>query len=134
MKLMWRMLPALAAAAVVIVGGVVQGIWTNRWSPPATELPAERVAALPWTVGDWDGTPINMEATPYPPELLAASVVRHYVSRADSSNVTIFLSWGRTGPLSLHTPLDCYGGLGYQSTPPTKYRTGAGVSSGEAEL
>jgi hypothetical protein len=121
LQLTWRVLPAEAALAVLVVNGALHGLWTDRWADNDTTMPADQASALPVVIGDWDGTTIDMSDSPYPEAMVRASVVRRYVSRSSGSAVTVFLAWGKTGPLALHTPKECYGGLGYQYPPPTKH-------------
>lgn len=129
-----RVLLITAVPVILIINGVGHGVLTDRWGGHEPELPAERAAALPMVLGDWDGTTIDMADSPYPEEMIRPSLVRRYVSRSSGSTVTILLTWGRTGPLAVHTPRECYGGLGYQYTPPTRRTFPPGPAERPAEF
>jgi hypothetical protein len=119
----WRTLLIVAVPVILVVNGVVHGVLTFRWVDKDLAMPAEKAAALPMVIGAWDGTTIDMESSPYPREMIVPSVARRYVSRTNGAAVTVLLTWGHTGPLALHTPRECYGGLGYKYTPPYRHHS-----------
>jgi hypothetical protein len=112
---MTRILPTVAALALVVASGVVHGLATHRWStPPDLQGAADRLGGIPLAVGDWEGR--ALEANPR--DLVAAGVsggiMRRYVNRRDGRTVTVLLVCGRPGPVSVHTPDICYEAAGYQ--------------------
>ena len=109
----------LALFAVVVATlagmGVAHGLLTYRWAPPDTHVPLDR---LPFTIGDWDGTPVD--AGDVLPDFQDDTVVlRRYVNRVNGDALTLFLTAGPTVPmLSSHTPEACYPGAGFSRADP----------------
>jgi hypothetical protein len=127
---MTRILPIVAAVAVLVAGGVVHGLWTDRWSvQPDAAAAAARMDTLPLTVGDWEG-----EALPVSPrELqgLGGYVARRYVNRATGDAVTLALMCGRPRVVSIHTPDVCYAGSGFEVAEPARFAPAGLAESAE---
>ena len=104
----------LSALAVLLVTGLVHALWTDRWGPPPRRNEAAaRLAHLPLRVGDWDGQWAPVDPEKFPQEIYGVGVEGRFV-HADSGNlVTVYLTVGRPGPLTVHTPEICYGGGGF---------------------
>jgi hypothetical protein len=120
---MTRILPMLAAVAILAAGGLVHGLWTDRWSvPPDATAAAARMDTLPLAVGDWEGEALSVS----PRELqgLAGYVARRYVNRATGDTVTLALMCGRPRVVSIHTPDVCYAGSGFEVTEPARFAPG----------
>jgi hypothetical protein len=112
---MLRFFLTCTVLALFIGSGVVQGVWTNRWRTSDNDRAARmgRLDQLAMTIGDWDGQPGSMETVP--PDQRDCSIVRFYVNRHNASTVSIYLTYGPTGPLCFnHTPLGCYPSNGYK--------------------
>jgi hypothetical protein len=112
---MLRFCLTCAVLALLIASGVIQGVWTNRWhdSHDDRAVRMHRLDQLPMTIGDWDGQPGSMETVPS--EQRDCSLVRFYVNRLNASTVSIYLTYGATGPLCFnHTPMGCYPSNGYK--------------------
>lgn len=123
-----RLSALLTGMVVLIVSGLVHGLWTDRWGWSAEpEASAAKVAALSTTVGDWD---MVHERSLDPNELADAGVVsyvvRTYRHRETRSQVEILLLCGRPGHISVHTPDICFQGAGYEfsGSPSRKADTG----------
>lgn len=111
---MLRTLPALAAVPLVLAFGVAEGLWTDRWhQAPDVALAAGRLAAVPLTVGEWQGEDQVMDARVRAKAEIAGYLLRQYVHRPTGATVSVLLVCGRPGPVSVHTPDVCYGGGGY---------------------
>src|SRR5262249_17157007 len=61
---MIRTCAVVSAFAVVILSGFVHGLWTDRWrvAPEISEA-AARLPRLPWTLGDWRGSDLQLAPT-----------------------------------------------------------------------
>ena len=47
--------------SLFVVAGIVHGLWTDRWrSSPALEQAVAKLEGVPATIGEWDGTPIEI--------------------------------------------------------------------------
>ena len=112
---MTRALAVLTVFAAVLSSGAVQGVWTNRWSNSAAlERATARVAELPLTVGEWDGQVESLSERQLAVADVTGHALRRYVNRRTGDAVSVLLLCGRPGPVAVHTPEVCYGGLGYQ--------------------
>jgi hypothetical protein len=130
---MTRYLPAAAALGLLLVGGLVHGFWTGRWttSEAATEA-AARLRQIPLTVGDWQGE--NLDVKTRETEAITGRLYRRYVNRSNGSQVTIVLVCGLPGPVSIHTPDVCYRAGGFNVGPPVKVRVNGEPSGPEGEF
>jgi hypothetical protein len=123
---MTRILPIAAAVAALAAGGVVHGLWTDRWSvQPDAAAAAARMTALPTTVGDWEGE--SLPVSPRELQGLGGYVARRYVNRGTGDAVTLALMCGRPRVVSIHTPDACYAGAGYEVAEPARFAP-AGLS------
>ena len=99
------LLPVVAAAGILVLSGLVHGIWVQRWGTPAALTDAvRRINDVPLRVGNWEATVHEMD-----PEIVALSKLsgcwmRTYVHRDTGEQMTVFLMCGRAGPTSVHTP------------------------------
>lgn len=114
----WPRVPAsyLAVAVVLLAGtGLLQGMWTQRWGPSEPlQQAAARLREVPMTVGDWHGTPADLDADALARAGLSGCWMRHYTHAHTGAKVTALLMCGRPGPTAVHTPQWCYGGAGYE--------------------
>jgi hypothetical protein len=110
-----RFLPVLSAAALLVLGGVVQGIRTDRWGlSHEVQDAVTRLDQVPTTVGDWQGQPLGLDPRELDLSGSAGFALRRYTHRASGESLVVLLLCGRPGPLSIHTPDVCYRGLGYE--------------------
>ena len=102
MRLLTSRFTLFAVVVALLAGmGVAHGLLTDRWAAPEAHLPLDR---LPFTVGDWDGTPIN-SAEALPAAEPGSVLLRRYVNRVNGAAVTLFLTAGPTGPIAAsHSP------------------------------
>jgi len=110
-----RSLPLLAGAIVLLLSGVVHGLWIDRWTQSAAldELTG-RLADLPTKIGTWEGQPVELDPRQLAISEAAGHLSRRYVQRRTGAEVSIVVLCGRPGPLSVHQPDVCYTGSGYQ--------------------
>ena len=109
---MIRVLILTAATILLIVSGLVHGIWTQRWGVPVEfTAAAARIQEFPLDIGDWKGRPIELDA-----DAIARAEAAGYVARVfrhpAKGEVRMLLICGRPGPISLHTPDVCFPGSG----------------------
>jgi hypothetical protein len=116
---MGRCLPPLTAALLVVIGGIVHGFWTDRWTTSAG--PAEAAARLkrvPRNVDDWEGKTLPHRSSS---EGIVGQLYRSYVNRVNGTEITVALFTGLPGPVSIHTPEVCYRASGFQVAAPLRY-------------
>jgi len=116
---MRRILPFLAAAALVLLTGAVHGIWTGRWvvSQELKES-AALLQNVPMTIGDWKGEDLKID--PYEREAgqIEGYVKRRYANVKDGTALSMLIVSGRSGPISVHTPDICFTSAGFQLVGP----------------
>lgn len=106
---------SVLALALLVGTGVVHALWTDRWGTPRrVDEAAARLANLPARLGDWEGEWSDVDREKYPPEVYGVGVEGRFVNAATGGVVTVYLSVGRPGPLTVHTPELCYGGGGFR--------------------
>jgi hypothetical protein len=110
---MCRFLPVLASAAVLVAYGLVEGYWTDRWAlSPELARAAERLAAIPVGVGDWQGEDGELDPRQARQGEIRAALVRRYTHRRSGEVLNVLLVAGRPGPIAVHSPEVCLGGAG----------------------
>lgn len=119
--------------AVLIFSGIVQGLWTDRWSDRSDLIAAAaRLDRFPLTLGEWQGT--DYEQTADKTSAMAGVLSRRYVHPSTGNVVSIYIGCGRPGPVSVHTPDVCYAGSGYQIERPTAFAVPPGPDMPKGEL
>jgi hypothetical protein len=104
---------ALAAiAGTTVYEGVRFGFW-NDADPEELNQFAKLLADVPESFGDWTSEP-----APYDANQLAAAEVREHVSRfyihrRTGAKLNVFLSCGKTHPMAIHSPDQCYPAAGF---------------------
>jgi hypothetical protein len=127
---MKRYLFGVVVLVTVIVAGIVHGVWTDRWGPPAEPaVLAARLNQLPLVLGEWQGQDIDYDAKELGP--IAGSLYRRYMNQRTRAAVTIFMVCGRPGPVAIHSPDVCYQASGYEMLSLEKYPLPPGTASGE---
>ncbi len=119
MKLSGTHLAMLAAALGLVIGTtVVQGRWTERWTPVSRDA-VNRAAQLleerfPEQFGEWE---MEQELESDPKELAAAGAVGHisrlYRNNRSKARVSVFIVCALPYDASAHTPDRCYPGAGF---------------------
>jgi hypothetical protein len=114
---MLRTLPLVTAAAILLLAGLVHGLWTDRWhTAPAPREALTRLEAVPLTVGDWQGQALPADEEQRVQAEAAGCLYRRYQNRQTGTVVSILLVCGRPGPVSVHPPEVCFRGAGYEPT------------------
>lgn len=111
---MARTSPLLAALPLVILYGLWEGQWTNRWNQSdELERAAARLKNVPMTIGDWQGKDSELDLEALEVAEVAGYVVRTYINRTTGQSVQVLLICGPPGPTAVHTPDVCYRGAGF---------------------
>ncbi len=110
-----RGLPLIAALVVLLLSGLVHGIWTQRWqTSQVLEEACARVAEVPTTAGSWTAVNVETDAEPFQQARAAAWWMRRYSSGTATGPITVILMCGRPNHMSVHTPDICYSGAGFE--------------------
>ncbi len=108
----------LAALAIIVSAGIVQGRWTGRWSgSDDLKRRAAEISRVPINFGDWKGQDLPLDRRTQEGAGIAGYVMRRYVNRRGEA-LTALLVCGPPGPIAAHTPEVCYPGVGFGSTAP----------------
>jgi Protein of unknown function (DUF3485) len=121
---MSRFLPFLIGLALLLGGGVVHGLWTDRWREP--EDLAEAAARLEVLPDDpLAGEPGGWRAEKYeqdPDELKLTGAVAHwsrtFTDPETGEKVLVIILCGKARPMAVHRPEHCYSSAGYEMTEP----------------
>jgi Protein of unknown function (DUF3485) len=107
--------PLVAGLALVLGGGLVHGLWTNRWGDTHDlEEAAARLTGVPLDIGPWKGRDLPLDSERLARAEAAGYLHRDYTDPQTKQTISVVLLCGRFGPLAVHTPDVCYGGAGYQ--------------------
>jgi hypothetical protein len=130
-------LPLPIALGILLVSGVVHGLWTDRWvrledSSPFDETQlAKRIA----TIGEWESGPLSIDSSELAAAGISRYVARRYVHRSTRDEIVLLLVWGRPGPIAAHTPVVCFQGTGSQMVgDPVKHPVHSGSPPEVAEF
>jgi hypothetical protein len=108
-----------SAFVLVILAGVVHGLWTDRWGmPPEIDAAAERLPNLAETLGEWQSTDFPIDQRQLERGGIAGYVARRYKNPMKKVTATVVLVCGRSGHIAAHTPDVCFGGAGYEPDSP----------------
>jgi hypothetical protein len=105
-------------AAVLLADGYLCGHWSGRWAP-SQQTGADRVEQLPLVIGDWQGTPLELNAKIAEHAGFGGYLLRRYENQRTHASVNLLLASGRPGPLAVHTPEVCYAAAGFAPAEPT---------------
>ena len=112
---------AVVTILLLVVNGVLHGIWSHRWdawSDETVQSFAARIDGIPLQVGDWEGTRLEIDPLTHPTEMVGQGLNVRYVNRIDGTAIIVYLACGPTGGLVSHTPQACYTSNGYTCIPP----------------
>jgi hypothetical protein len=109
-----RILSTSAALGIILVSGLLHGMWTGRWGDSRElETGIERLQNIPLQIGDWKAKELEMDPKHLRQARLAGAWMRCYVQERTGVSLTVLLMCGRSGPVAAHPPNVCYGGAGY---------------------
>lgn len=103
---------------VLVLGGLIQGIWTNRWDRSHSLLIlSERMKSIPLSQGLWVADEIQINQK----DLLRTGVNSSYVARYENQETgtatLVMVVAGLPSEIAAHTPEDCYPTAGYALGP-----------------
>lgn len=102
------------AGAMIVCGGLVQGLSTHRWTPNvAVEQAVAKLQTIPDTVGDWTSEPLLLSDAELTFGGIAGYIKREYTNNQTGAQVTVLLVAGDAGPIALHPPTVCFSGRGF---------------------
>ena len=133
---MLRILPLFCAAALLAGSGVVHRVWTGAWSGSDNEPAAfaKRLANVPMTFGPWQGSDLEIDQAQLTVAEAVGYVSRKYIQPDSGAEVTVLILCGRPGPMSVHQPTICYGGLGFEKDKETPHKVQAEGDVSEADF
>jgi hypothetical protein len=110
---------AIGAIALLLVGGVVHGMWTHRWSAPVAQSGVDMLANV-GPIGDWHpGAPVPVAEREIPKGTLVSC--RAFTHDNSNLRAVVSLTRGVPGVVAAHTPDVCFLGSGYRlKGPPSK--------------
>jgi Protein of unknown function (DUF3485) len=115
------------AVALVVLSGIIHGIWMDRWGPPPDlEAAAAKLERFPDTVGDWKGRPVTLNPQHIRLARIVGYAARRYQNPRTGTEATVLLVCGRPGHVAAHTPDVCFQGVGYRmAKEPTQFQVSA---------
>src|SRR5437867_4487282 len=107
---------AITSALIVLVaGGLLHGLCSERWeSSAALEEAAQRLQEVPGDFGEWQSRQEVSEAEDFDLAGARGYWTRTYINKRSKEGVRVILMCGRAGRMSVHTPQVCYRGAGYE--------------------
>jgi hypothetical protein len=110
-----------AIAGVTVYEGLRFEFW-NTTDPEELNRFATRLDAVPKSFGDWSSEAAEVDETQLAAAEIRAHVSRNYVNSKSGAKVNVFLVCGKTHPMAIHSPDQCYGAAGFaQGDPSRKY-------------
>lgn len=114
---MFRYVPLAVGISLILIGTIVHGSMTLRWTGGTSEQVAavsERYKDIPKKIGDW----IGEDTVGDPQQLVAAgataSISRRYHNVKTNQYVQVFMICGLARNTAVHTPDFCYLGAGFK--------------------
>ncbi len=118
-----RYWPFAAVIVIVVAGGALHGVWSDRWEPISHEKRAQAAHLLkefPTRLGEWESTEQPWSDIDYGQEGDFTTITRRFVNRRTGQAVSTLFASGYPRHMGLfHTPLECYPALGYTLAHPT---------------
>lgn len=111
----------IGAVTVLVIGGVVHGMWTHRWSGDAArDVGLDLLAKADEPLGEWTPGPAALVDEKNTPKG-AKATARTYVHEKGSKRAVVSVTSGVPGVVAAHTPDVCFLGSGYKlKNPPSK--------------
>lgn len=105
----------LSGLLLVISGGVVHGLWAERWRPSQlAEEAAARLETLPTQIDNWPSEPFEQKEE----DLALTGALNHYsrifTHPVSGEAIAVILLCGRPAQMVVHRPEHCYRAAGYE--------------------
>lgn len=111
---MSRNTTVMIAVAVLVMSGLVHGLWAERWAPSLPlQQAADRVDHVPMEIGDWKAQTMEADRDAFFQAGAQKYWTRSYVHARTKTALLVILMCGRSGRMSVHTPEVCYKGAGF---------------------
>lgn len=105
-----------AAVALIVLAGVVDGMWTGRWTTDERlERAAVKVNDIPRELPGWTCTDQEMSAEQLAIAEAMSYSARHCLNTKTHNSISFMLLCGRHGPISVHPPTVCFTGAGWRA-------------------
>jgi hypothetical protein len=115
-----RLAHVIGAVSLLVIGGLVHGMWTHRWSPPEKIAGVDLLAKVDSSIGVFAPGAVVPVAEKEIPKGTAVSC-RQFVSTRSNKQVVVSVTSGPPGIVAAHTPDVCFLGSGYKlKNPPSK--------------
>jgi hypothetical protein len=101
-----------AIAGVTIYEGIRFEFW-NSADPQELNYFAERLEGVPREFGDWTSEEAKVEQGQLNAAGVRGYVSRDYVHKKSGAKLNVFLVCGRTHPMAIHSPDQCYAAAGF---------------------
>ena len=100
--------------AVLLCGGIAQGLMSHRWLPNAAVQNAALVLNdIPSKIGNWTSEDIALPDADQKIGGIVGYVQRTYRDQTTGTEVSLLLVAGESGPISVHPPTACFSGRGF---------------------
>jgi hypothetical protein len=113
MNQLFAMIIALSAiTGVTIYEGIRFEFWSTA-DPEELDRYAERLEGVPESFGDWTSVPAEVDDVQLRGAHVRAHVSRDFVNQKTGAKVNVFLVCGKTHPMAIHSPDQCYAAAGF---------------------
>ncbi|MCI0641936.1 MAG: EpsI family protein [Gemmataceae bacterium] len=130
-----RFLPVLVVAVLIVLSGVVHGLWTDRWIvSQELENAAKRLESFVPELDDWQSQPLELDPRQKEQGGVISCMLRRFENRRNGKAIVVLMTCGRPGPMSVHTPEVCYVGAGYRMADPTRRKLASNGSPKATEF
>lgn len=112
---MLRHLVLIGGFCLLLGGGLVHGVWTDRWRPSfLAEEAAARLDDLPPELDGWKSEPFEQKQE----DLALTGAINHYsrmfTHPTTGDKILVMLLCGRPAQMVVHRPEHCYRAAGYE--------------------
>lgn len=104
----------ILAGLSLILSGLVQGIWSDRWGNISLFTHQPQLEDLPCDLAGWFCEKLDVPEALYQAIGAYQIIRRTYRSPSRDDNVEVLLIYGRSGPISLHPPTVCFPRSGFE--------------------
>jgi hypothetical protein len=105
---------ALAAiAGVTVYEGIRFGFW-NDADPEELNHFAARIVRVPESFGNWTSSESKIDEAQLGPAGIRAYISRDYINSKTGAKANLFLVCGKTHPMAIHSPDQCYAAAGFK--------------------
>lgn len=112
----------LVITSVLVVGGVLHGLLSDRWGPPAMVKEAgARLESLPEVIAGWTATRFEVSERMLQAAGATNVINREYRLSEHDQALRVVIVCGRPGPVSLHPPTVCFPGSGLRQASPVGF-------------